>query len=67
MVALYSMYKKPSANNKVHSINLRMVEDTSVTQHLNESNTIIIQFLYAETKFDNEIRALILLASLPSR
>lgn len=67
MVALYSMYKNPSANKKVHSINLRMAEDTLVTQHLNESNTIIIQLLYVETKFDNEIRALILLASLPSR
>ena len=44
MKALSSMYEKPSANNKVYLIkklfNLKKVEGTLVTQHLNEFNTI---------------------------
>jgi hypothetical protein len=45
MVALSGMCEKSSANNKVHLMkklfNLKMVEETSVAQHLNEFNTII--------------------------
>ena len=44
MKALSGMYEKPSANNKVHLMkklfNLKMAENASVTQHLNEFNTI---------------------------
>ena len=44
MKALSSMYKKLSANNKVHLMNklfnLKMAENASVAQHLNEFNTI---------------------------
>ncbi|RVW49829.1 Retrovirus-related Pol polyprotein from transposon TNT 1-94 [Vitis vinifera] len=68
MKALSDMYEKPSANNKVHLMkklfNLKMVENASVTQHLNEFNTITNQLSSIEIDFDDEIRALIVLASL---
>ena len=70
MKALSSMYEKPSANNKVHLMkklfNLKMVEGTPVAQHLNEFNTITNQLSSVEIDFDDEIRALIVLASLPN-
>ena len=44
MKALSGMYEKPSANNKAHIMkklfNLKMAENVSVAQHLNEFNTI---------------------------
>ena len=70
MKVLSGMYEKPSANNKVHLMkklfNLKMVENASVTQHLNEFNTITNQLLSIEIDFDDEIRVLIVLASLPN-
>ena len=67
MKALSGMYEKSSANNKVHLMkklfNLNMA---SVAQHLNEFNTITNQLLSVEIDFDDEIRALIVLASLPN-
>jgi hypothetical protein len=70
MAALSSMYEKPSANNKVHLMkkmfNLKMVEGASVAQHFNEFNTITNQLSSVEIDFDDEIRALIVLASLPN-
>ena len=69
MAALSSMYEKPSASNKVHLMrrlfNLRMTEGASVVQHLNELNTITTQLSSMEIEFDDEVRALILLSSLP--
>ncbi|KAL6329634.1 hypothetical protein AAG906_022855 [Vitis piasezkii] len=69
MKALSGMYEKPSANNKVHLMkklfNLKMVENASVAQHLNEFNTITNQ-LSSEIDFDDEIRCSIVLASLPN-
>nr|CAN76388.1 hypothetical protein VITISV_037906 [Vitis vinifera] len=59
MKALSGMYEKSSANNK-------MVENASVAQHLNEFNTITNQLSSVEIDFDDEIRALIVLASLPN-
>ena len=68
MKALSSMYEKPLANNKVHLMkklfNLKMVENASVAQYLNEFNTITNQLSSIEIDFDDEIRALIILASL---
>ena len=68
MKALSGMYEKSSTNNKVHLMkrlfNLKMVENASVAQHLNEFKTITNQLLSAEIDFDDEIRALIVLASL---
>jgi len=70
MAALSSMYETPSANNKVHLMkklfNLKMPENTPVAQHLNEFNTIINQLSSVEINFDDEIQALIVLASLPN-
>ena len=68
--ALSDMYKKPSANNKVHLMkklfNLKIAENASVAQHLNKFNTITNQLSSVEIDFDNEIHALIILASLPN-
>ena len=70
MKALFSMYEKPSANYKMHLMkklfNLNMTENASVAQHLNEFNTITNQLLFVKIDFDDEIRALIILASLPN-
>ena len=70
MKALFDMYEKPSTNNKVHLMkklfNLKMTENASVAQHLNKFNTITNQLSFVEIDFDNEIRALIILASLPN-
>ena len=69
MKALSSMYEKPSANNKVHLMkkmfSLKMAGNASVAQHLNEFNTIKNQLSFVEIDFDDEICALIVLASLP--
>ena len=69
MAALSSMYEKPSASNKVHLMrrlfNLRMMEGASVAQHLNELNTITTLLSSVKIEFDDEVRALILLSSLP--
>ena len=63
MAALFGMYKKPSANNKVHLmkklLNLKIVKGTPITQHLNEFNTITNQLSFMEIDFHDEIRALI--------
>ena len=70
MEALSGMYERPSANNKVHLMkklfNLKMAENASVAQHLNEFNIITNQLSSVEIDFDDEIRALIVLASLPN-
>nr|KYP42874.1 Retrovirus-related Pol polyprotein from transposon TNT 1-94 [Cajanus cajan] len=69
MTALSSMYEKPSASNKVHLMrrlfNLRMTEGASVAQHLNELNIVTTQLSSVGIEFDDEVRALILLSSLP--
>ncbi|KAL5837106.1 hypothetical protein ACOSQ3_014275 [Xanthoceras sorbifolium] len=69
ITALSNMYEKPSASNKVHLMrrlfNLRMAEGASIAQHLNEHNTITTQLSSVEIEFDEEVRALILLSSLP--
>ena len=70
MKALSGMYEKSSANNKVHLMkklfNLKMTENASVAQHLNEFNTITNQLSFVEIDFDDEIHVLIVLASLPN-
>ena len=64
------MYEKPSTNNKVHLmkklVNLKMAKNTLVAQHLNEFNTITNQLSSIEIDFDDEIRVVIVLASLPN-
>ena len=59
MVALSSMYEKPSALNKVHLMirlfNLQMTEGASVAKHLNELNTITTQLSSVKIEFDDEV------------
>ena len=68
-MALSRIYEKPSASNKVHLIrrlfNLRMTEGASTTYHLNELNIVTTQLSFVGIEFDGEVRALILLSSLP--
>ena len=70
MKALFSIYEKPSTNNKMYLMkkifNLKMAENASIAQYLNEFNTITNQLSSVEIDFDNEIRALIILASWPN-
>ena len=58
MKALSSMYENPSANNKVYLMKKLF--------NLNEFNTSINQLSTVGIEFDDEVRALILLASLPN-
>ena len=70
MKALSGMYEKPSANNKVHLMkklfNMKIAKNALVAQHLNEFNTITNQLSSVKFDFDDEICALISLASLPN-
>ena len=61
MKTLSGMYEKPSANNKVH-----LIKNVSIAQHLNEFNTLTNQLSSVKIDFDDEISALIVLASLPN-
>ena len=69
MKALCDMYEKPSASNKVflmHRLfNLKMREGVSVMDHINEFNLITSQLSSVDISFEDEVRALILLSSLP--
>ena len=71
MKALSSMYEKPLANNKVYLMkklfNLKKAKSTFVVQHLNEFNTITNQLSMVWIEFDDEVRVLILLASLQEK
>ena len=68
MKALTEMDEKPSANNKVYLMeklfNLKMSESGPVVKHLNSFNTMVNQLASVGIKSDDEICALILLASL---
>ena len=68
MQVLAKMYEKPSTNNKVYLMkklfNLKMSKNGLVVEHLNSFNTMMNQSVSVGIKFDNEICALILLASL---
>ena len=69
MEALSNMYEKPSAANKVFLIrelvNTRMKEDSSITEHINKTNSILARLMSVGIKFDDEVQALLLLSSLP--
>lgn len=45
--------------------NLKMIEGGSVIDHLNEFNTITSQLTFVNVTFDEEVRALLILCSLP--
>ena len=69
MSTLGKLYKKPSASNKVFLMkrlfNMKMSESGSVADHLNEFNTLASQLSFVKVNFDDEVRALIILCSLP--
>ena len=69
MAALSKMYKKTLASNKVFLMkklfNLKMAGSESVVGHLNKFNALTSQLEYVEINFKDEIRALILLSSMP--
>ena len=67
--ALSNMYEKPLITNKLYLMqrlfNLQMSEDESVADHINEFNIIVNQLRSVEINFEDEIKALILMSSLP--
>jgi hypothetical protein len=69
MDALAKLYEKPSASNKVFLMkrlfNMKMSEGGSVADHLNEFNTVTNQLSFVKVDFDDEVRALLILCSLP--
>lgn len=71
IATLVGMYEKFSMNNKVCLVkklfDMKMLEDMSITQHLNELNNIKNQLSSVEIDiYDHDIKALILIASLPN-
>ena len=69
MDALAKLYEKPSTSNKVFLMkrlfNMKMSEGGSVADHLNEFNTVTNQLSSVKVDFDDEVRALLILCSLP--
>ena len=69
MSTLGKLYEKPSASNKVFLMkrlcNMKMSEVGSISDHLNEFNTLTSQLIFVNMNFDDEVRALIILCSLP--
>ena len=67
--ALAKLYEKASASNKVflmkHLFNMKMSEGGSIADHLNEFNTVTSQLSSVGVTFDDEVRALLFLCSLP--
>jgi hypothetical protein len=45
--------------------NMKMSEGGSVTEHLNEFNTVTNQLSSVKVDFDDEVRALLILCPLP--
>ena len=69
MSALSKLYEKPSASNKVFLMkrlfNMKMSESGSIVDHLNEFNTLTNQLSSVQVNFDDEVRDLLILCSLP--
>ena len=67
--ALSNMYEKPSIMNKVYLMrrlfNLQMSEGRSIADHINKFNMIVSQLSSVEINFEDDIKALILMSSLP--
>ncbi|PKU66186.1 hypothetical protein MA16_Dca009560 [Dendrobium catenatum] len=47
--------------------NMKMVDSTSMAEHLNNLNTITSHLCHIGIKFNDKIRNLLLLSSLPKR
>jgi hypothetical protein len=69
MDALTKLYEKTSTSNKVFLMkrlfNMKMSEGGYVADHLNEFNTVTNQLSFVKVNFDDEVRALLILFSLP--
>jgi hypothetical protein len=69
IVALDNLYEKPSVSNKVFLMkrlfNIKMSEGGSVADHLNEFNTVTNQQSSVKVDFDDEVKDLLILCSLP--
>ena len=69
MKTLVTLYEKPFTSNKVFLMkrlfNMKMAEGGSVTDHLNELNTITSQLSYVGVNFNEETRDLLILCSFP--
>ena len=67
---LIANYESKSASNKVYLMkklfDLCMKEGTNITGHLNEFNIIFLQLTAQGLNFDEEVRCIFLLCSLPS-
>ena len=67
--ALAKLYEKPSASNKVFLMkclfNMKISEGGSITNHLNDFNTVTNQLSYVGVNFDDEVMALYILFSFP--
>ena len=67
---LSSLYEIPSASNKVFIMkklyNLKMKEGGVMLNHLNEFNTLASQLISVGIPLDDEIKAILLLRSLPN-
>ena len=48
-----------------HLFNMKMAEGGSIADHLNEFNTTTSQLSFVSINFDEQIRALLILCSLP--
>ena len=66
---LHDLYEKNTTSNKVYFMktlyNLKMEEGTSVAEHLNEFNIMTSQFASVKIVLDDEIRAILLMCSMP--
>ena len=69
MDTLAKLYEKPSVSNTVFLMkrlfNMKMSEGGSVADHLNDFNTVTNQLSSVKVDFDDEVRALLILCSLP--
>ena len=69
MQTLGKLYKNLFASNKVflmkHLFNMKMAEGGSVTDHLNDFNTVTSQLSSVGVNFDEEIRACMIFCSFP--
>jgi hypothetical protein len=69
MDALTKLNEKLSASNNVFRMkrlfNMKMSEGGSVADHLNEFNTVTNRLSSVKVEFDDEVRALLILCSLP--
>ena len=71
MKALDKLYEKTLASNKVflmnHLFNMKMSKGGAIFDHLNEFNTVNNPLSSVGVNFDDEVRALLIVCSLPKR